>query len=132
MVWIICVPIVLIYMVFSRTLLGFFMDRPTDLAMNTGILFLHILTPFYFVVSVKLVSDGILRGSGRMRQFMIGTFTDLILRTTLALILSKTALGVTGIWCAWPIGWCTATVLSVLFYRQGKWGEAARDGKART
>ena len=132
MVWIICVPIVLVYMVFSRTLLGFFMDQPTELAMNTGIRFLHILTPFYFVVSVKLVSDGILRGSGRMRQFMIGTFTDLILRTSLALILSKTVLGVTGIWCAWPIGWCTATVLSVLFYRQGRWEEAARGEGVRT
>ena len=51
---------------------------------------------------------------------------------SLALILSKTALGVTGIWCAWPIGWCTATVLSVLFYRQGRWEEAARGEGVRT
>ena len=52
-----------------------------------------------------------------MRQFVIATFTDLILRVVLAFILSATALGSTGIWCAWPIGWGVATALSVLFYR---------------
>ena len=35
----------------------------------------------------------------------------------LALALSQTPLGATGIWCAWPIGWGVATALSVLFYR---------------
>ena len=124
MVWILCVPIVLVYFVFSRGLLGLFMDSPTHLAVETGVRFLRILTPFYFVVSVKLVSDGVLRGSGRMRQFMTGTFTDLILRTVLALILSRTALGVTGIWCAWPVGWCVSTAVSVLFYRQCGWDRA--------
>ena len=63
----------------------------------------------------------ILRGGGVMGKFMISTFTDLILRVVLAVVLSKTALGATGIWCAWPVGWSVATVLSVLFYKQGYW-----------
>ena len=86
-------------------------------------LYLRILAPFYFVVSAKLVADGILRGAGLMKQFMIATFTDLILRVVLAIVLSKTALLSTGIWCAWPIGWTVATVISIFFYRQGKWKE---------
>lgn len=52
---------------------------------------------------------------------MVGTFTDLLLRVGLAVLLAQTSLGATGIWCAWPIGWTTATVLSVLFYRSGNW-----------
>ena len=67
------------------------------------------------------MADGILRGGGVMGKFMISTFTDLILRVVLAVVLSKTALGATGIWCAWPVGWSVATVLSVLFYKQGYW-----------
>ena len=55
-----------------------FMDEPTELAMHTGITYLKILSPFYFVVSAKLVADGILRGAGLMKNFMIATFTDLI------------------------------------------------------
>ena len=82
---------------------------------------LWILSPFYFVVSAKLVADGILRGTGKMRQFMTATFTDLMLRVVLAVVLSGTALGSTGIWCAWPIGWMVATVISILFYRKGEW-----------
>ena len=118
LVWMLCVPIVLLYFLWGRGLMGFFLDEPTELALSTGITFLRILSPFYFVVSCKLVADGILRGGGRMRQFMISTFTDLILRVGLAYILSGTALGATGIWCAWPIGWTLGTVLSILFYRK--------------
>ena len=60
-----------------------------------------------------------------MRQFMTATFTDLVLRVVLAFVLSATALGATGIWCAWPIGWTVATVFSILFYRAGPWKERA-------
>ena len=42
-------------------------------------------------------------------------------RVVLAFVLSGTALGSTGIWCAWPIGWMVATVISILFYRKGEW-----------
>ena len=48
-----------------------------------------VLAPFYFVVAAKLVSDGVLRGLGKMRQFMTATFTNLILRVVLAFGLSK-------------------------------------------
>lgn len=124
LVWLLCVPAVLLYFLGGRTLMGFFLDAPTELALSSGIAFLRILSPFYFVVSAKLVADGILRGAGRMKQFMTATFTDLILRVVLAFVLSKTALGYVGIWCAWPIGWVTATVLSLLFYRGGPWNRA--------
>ena len=72
-------------------------------AIDTGMLFLRILSPFYFVVSLKLVTDGILRGCGMMVRFMIATFSDLILRVGIAIVLSSTALGSTGIWMAWPV-----------------------------
>ena len=70
------------------------------------------------MISAKLIADGILRGSGLMKQFMIATFTDLILRVGLAFLLSKTVLGSTGIWCAWPIGWTIAAIVSIVFYKQ--------------
>ena len=124
LVWLLCVPLTLLYVTGGRGLMGFFMKEPTEAALNSGFIFLRILSPFYFVVSAKLVADGILRGAGQMRQFMVATFTDLILRVVLAFILSGTALGSTGIWCAWPIGWTVATVLSSLFYHRGSWNRA--------
>ena len=91
------------------------MNEPTGTAIDTGILFLRIVAPFYFLVSVKLVSDGVLRGCALMVQFMISTFADLILRVALAVALSSTALGSDGIWLSWPIGWTVGTVLSLAF-----------------
>ncbi|MDO4500540.1 MAG: MATE family efflux transporter [Erysipelotrichaceae bacterium] len=121
MVWTLGLPLSLLYFFGGELCLRFFLDNPTDLAVHTGVMFLRILSPFYFVVSTKLIADGILRGSGNMNYFMIATFTDLILRVVLAFIFSGTSLGATGIWCAWPIGWTIATFLSVMFYKREPW-----------
>ena len=120
LVWIICVPLVLLYLFAGKYLVYVFLDTPSEAALSTGITFLRILSPFYFVVSLKLVSDGVLRGAGMMKKFMIATFTDLILRVVLAKALSI-PFASTGIWLAWPIGWIIATVMSVIFYISGSW-----------
>lgn len=116
MVWIICIPIVLLYFFAGKPLVLLFMNTPSKDALDTGIIFLRIVAPFYFIVSTKLVADGILRGAGMMNKFMIATFTDLILRTVLAFILSN-IIGSIGIWTSWPIGWIIGMILSVYFYR---------------
>ena len=123
LVWMLCLPIVALYLLGGRMLVNIFMNEPSEAAMASGVQFLRIVSPFYFVVSCKLVSDGVLRGAGLMKEFMAATFTDLILRVGLAIVLSK-ALGAVGVWCAWPIGWSIAMVMSVSFYRRGPWEKA--------
>ncbi len=120
LVWSLCVPIVALYLLAGRYLLYLFMDDPTGPAIRTGLMFLRIIVPFYFVVSAKLAADGVLRGAELMKRFMVSTFTDLILRVVLAFVLSN-AFGSVGIWCAWPIGWSIATTLSLIFYKKGPW-----------
>ena len=121
MVWMLCIPLSLLYFFGGSILLELFLNNPSAEALSSGTIFLRIVAPFYFVISAKLVADGILRGTSRMGQFMVATFTDLIIRVVLAVLLSKTALGSTGIWCAWPVGWTIAAVLSIRFYRSGPW-----------
>ncbi len=125
MVWLLCIPIVILYLAAGGLLVNFFMNEPSDTALLSGVQFLKIVAPFYFVVSVKLVADGILRGAGLMKNFMMATFTDLILRVILAKVLSL-QIGYVGIWCAWPIGWSIATVLSVRFYIKGPWEKSKK------
>ncbi len=122
LVWMLSVPLVALYLLCSSTVLRLFLDNPTGQAMQVGIQFLRILSPFYFVISAKLVSDGILRGAGLMKQFMVATFTDLVLRVALAFLLSG-PFGTVGIWSAWPIGWTVAMVLSIIFYVKGPWNK---------
>ncbi len=69
---------------------------------------------------MKLITDGVLRGSGAMSYFMIATFSDLILRVALSYVLA-TPLGTTGIWLSWPIGWVLGTALSLGFFAKGVW-----------
>ena len=116
MVWMLCIPFALMYFFVGKWLIYVFLDDPAGKAMQTGVVFLKIVAPFYFVVAAKLVSDGVLRGMGQMKQFMVGTFTDLILRVVLAFFLSR-KLESTGIWLSWPIGWIVATALSISFYK---------------
>lgn len=122
-VWIICVPVCALYLIAGKYLMYAFLDDVSGMALKTGLTFLRVISPFYFVIAAKLVADGVLRGSGMMKQFMIATFTDLILRVALAEVLALTPLGTTGIWMAWPCGWCVSAVLSIIFYRGGAWNK---------
>ena len=120
LVWAICIPLIIVYVAAGKYAVEFFIDRPTATAVETGRTMLLIVSPFYPIVSAKLVADGVLRGSKMMVKFMIATFTDLILRVVLAEVFAP-AFGTTGIWFAWPVGWTVATVLSLVFYRTGRW-----------
>ncbi len=117
LVWVLSVPFILLYMLLPETLLRLFVENPSPTTLETGRKFLRIVSIFYLVVSVKIISDSILKGAGNMKSFMIATFSDLIIRVGLAFILSRTVLGVTGIWLSWPIGWTVGTVISLSFYK---------------
>ena len=118
MVWVISVPFILLWILLSDSLLGLFVDNPSAVTLQTGRQLLRIVSPFYLVVCVKIICDGVLKGAGKMTPFMISTFSDLILRVALAAVLSRTALGVTGIWLSWPIGWGVGTAISIAFYKR--------------
>nr|MBP3597936.1 MATE family efflux transporter [Eubacterium sp.] len=115
--WIIAVPFIIAFFFLSETVLQIFMEHGGGEAMETGKEFLRMVAPFYLVISVKLIADGVLRGSSAMAGFMISTFTDLILRVILAYVLAR-FFGSTGIWMSWPIGWSVAAVLSLTFYKK--------------
>lgn len=129
LVWVLCIPFFLFYFFAGKYGLYLFMENTTGTAIATGMEFLRILSPFYFVVSTKLVADGILRGAGLMSRFMAATFTDLALRVILAVVLSR-FFDSTGIWMAWPIGWSIATCLSLLFYFTGPWQKQGKNASA--
>lgn len=120
LVWIICVPIVLLYLLAGKPLLLIFLEDGGSDAMSVGLQFLRIVSPFYFMVSVKIIADGVLRGGGKMGRFVITTFSDLILRVVISAILYK-PLGPVGIWWSWPIGWAVGTILSATFFFTIKW-----------
>ena len=115
MVYALLIPVLVLYVGFPTLPIGIFMEGSGSEAMRTGVQFLRIVSPFYLVVCIKLIADGVLRGAGLMRQFMAATFSDLLLRVALCIAFSS-LFGVVGVWCSWPVGWAAGTALSVLFY----------------
>ena len=119
---IVAVPFAVVFFVFSHAMIDLFMDNGSALAMQTGMSFLRIVSPFYLIVAVKLMADGVLRGAGAMSWFMTTTFTDLVLRVVLAFVFADAlSMGAVGIWLSWPVGWSVASIISFLFYRKGVW-----------
>lgn len=119
-------PFVVLYFGLSQQMMGFFLNAESSAAIHAGVMFLRIVSPWYFMIVVKLMTDGIIRGSGAMIYFVIATIPDLILRIGFALMLSP-RFGSTGIWMAWPFGWIAATVLTIIFYRKVKNGYGMRN-----
>lgn len=117
---VIALPFVALYTLCGKYMISAFMDSPTDAALATGRQFLYIVAPFYFIVMIKLTSDGLMRGASAVKYFMISTFSDLLLRVVLAYILTP-YFGSTGIWMSWPVGWVISTVIAVSFYLRNKW-----------
>lgn len=111
----ITVPFSVAYFFAGEPLIMLFLEGGNAGALQIGIDFLKITSPFYCPIAFKILADGVLRGTGWMKAFMVTTFADLILRVVFAYILSP-AYGTSGIWAAWPIGWLTCTVMSVCFY----------------
>ena len=117
------IPFFIAYFFFNRQMVHLFMDAKSISAISVGKDFLIITSPFYFVVAVKLMADGVLRGSGAMKYFMITTFSDLILRVVISYVLVN-FFDIIGIWLSWPIGWSVGTILSYGFYKKGVWKTA--------
>ena len=119
-------PFVVLYFGLSQQMMGLFLNAESSAAIHAGVMFLRIVSPWYFMIVVKLMTDGIIRCSGAMIYFVIATIPDLILRIGFALMLSP-RFGSTGIWMAWPFGWIAATVLTIIFYRKVKNGYGMRN-----
>ncbi len=108
-------PVTIVFFFFGRFLLLMFVSGAETDIIEAGRSFQMIISPFYFVVAVKIITDAVLRGMGKMLPFVISTFADLILRVVLAFVFSS-FFGYIGIWYSWPVGWLVGTLFSVVFY----------------
>lgn len=117
-------PFTLAYTLAPEFMLSLFLEESSAAAVTTGVTFLTIVPPFYFVVSVKTMLDSILRGAQSMLAFMSTTFADLLFRVVLCFALNP-VLGITGMSWAWSISWCIGTALSIALYLSHRWYKSA-------
>lgn len=114
------IPITLCFAFLGGSMMHIFVNADSVGVIEVGKTFMRWTSPFYIVVTTKVVFDSTLRGAAAMKYFMVTTFADLILRITFAWIL-KGQFGPTGIWMAWPFGWSCGMALSLFFYFKCDW-----------
>ncbi len=114
---VIAVIVSILYFIFPQFLVSLFITSESTDAIKSGVEFFRIISPFYCLISIKLITDGVLRGCGKMKEFMIATFVDLSLRVILSKVLSLIFKS-TGIWLSWPFSWIIGMLLSFYFYKK--------------
>lgn len=113
-------PFTLAYSIFGNQMMGLFLGAEDADAIQSGVEFLAVVSPFYFSVALKLMADGVNRGACAMIWFMLSTFTDLIIRVVLSFIFAG-IWGSVGIWLSWPVGWIISVIIAVASYYAGVW-----------
>lgn len=119
------VMVILVFAFFGENLIGAFVKASAGReVVGVGMSFLRTVSPFYVVIAAKLVCDGVLRGTGSMKEFMIATFSDLLVRVGVSYLFAY-LFGYTGIWWSFPLGWMVGALLSCGFYLKGGWKHKA-------
>ncbi|MCQ5258544.1 MATE family efflux transporter, partial [Mediterraneibacter faecis] len=63
-------PFVILYFIFSRHMMGIFLGAESVEAISAGMAYLNIVSQWYFMIVIKLMTDGFIRGSGAMVYFV--------------------------------------------------------------
>jgi MATE family, multidrug efflux pump len=90
--------------------------------MEIGINYLRIVGACCLIFSIGFVSNGVINGAGHTIITMVFSLLSLwVLRIPLAGILSRTGLGITGIWIGIALSFFGFSSASLGYYLTGRW-----------
>lgn len=106
---------------FARPLMTIFIDPSETAIISIGVGYLRIEGSFYFGIGILFLLYGFYRAVKKPFMSVVLTVISLGTRVFLAYALSPiSAIGVTGIWVAVPIGWILADTVGILYYLKNK------------
>jgi Na+-driven multidrug efflux pump len=107
---------------FGGFFLSFFIKNdPT--AMESGLIYLRTIAPFYILMGIMNTSNGVFRGAGDMKHFLAITLINLITRLIFAYSITPFA-GYKGIAWSMDLSWVVSMIIAVLYYRSNNWKKA--------
>ena len=102
-------------------LIAAFVDAEESVvAFETGTNYLRFIGWFFVILGLKTTTDGILRGAGDVKVYMIANLVNLVIRVSVAR-LGAPILGIWIIWSIVPVGWLANFLISYIWYRTGHW-----------
>ncbi|MDO5522284.1 MAG: MATE family efflux transporter [bacterium] len=118
---VICGALLILVFLFGDKIIGIFMDTGESAAsIAVGVKYIHVVSIFYFVMGFMNATNGVLRGSGDIRYFMLSTLVNFSSRVIFAYTLSI-FIAEHAIWWSIPIGWALGLIISRVRYGTGKW-----------
>ena len=94
----------------------------TALAYQVSGDYMRWLGYFFIFMGIKMATDGVLRGLGIMRPFLIANMVNLAIRLSVALICAP-RFGIDFVWLAVPAGWLANFLVSYAALRKSWPGE---------
>jgi len=108
-----------VVIIFKYPLMGWFTDDQNVIRIGGD--YLTIVTSFYLIFTSMFIFGSVMRGAGDTLIPMFFTLLSLwLVRIPAAYLLSK-RFGETGIWWSIPTGWTTGLILTLIYYRMGRW-----------
>ena len=89
----------------------------TALAYQVSGDYMRWLGYFFIFMGIKMATDGVLRGLGIMRPFLIANMVNLAIRLSVALIFAP-RFGIAFVWLAVPAGWLVNFLISYAALRK--------------
>ena len=89
----------------------------TALAYQVSEGYMRWLGYFFIFMGIKMATDGVLRGLGIMRPFLIANMVNLAIRLSVALICAP-RFGIVFVWLAVPAGWLASFLISYVALRR--------------
>ena len=83
----------------------------TALAYQVSEGYMRWLGYFFIFMGIKMATDGVLRGLGIMRPFLVANMVNLAIRLSVALICAP-RFGIAFVWLAVPAGWLANFLIS--------------------
>lgn len=115
------VLLIAISQLFYDPIISAFVEQSESaVAFETGTAYFRFIGFFFSFLGFKAITDGILRGAGDIKVYMLANLVNLAIRVAVAQLCSP-VWGIQMIWYAVPMGWATNYLISYFWYCTGNW-----------
>jgi putative MATE family efflux protein len=115
-----CISLIVVFL--SKLILTMFGLGDDEKVMEIGMTYLRIVGSCYIFFAVMFISNGVINGAGHtMITMTFSLLTLWLVRVPISWLLSKTSLGIIGIWIAIALSFLATMVVSLTYYFSGRW-----------
>lgn len=111
---------VVIMYFFGRDFIALFNQEKE--VIEAGRLMQLVFLPFYIVLPINQVINGVLRGAGRSSVPMyVMVFSFVILRQLYLFVITKFTSDITYVFLGWPLTWVVCSIIFIIYFYKVKW-----------